>query len=111
MIIFGLLFGLGILAAIVYLALSKKSSFSVRFASIIALAFMIIAVIVCLFLIFGNPTVIVEKSILQMENPIPIQTEEDSGSVVLLLLVMLLLVLFAIIVISFIKERRKSTKI
>jgi NADH:ubiquinone oxidoreductase subunit 4 (subunit M) len=108
MIIFGILLSVAIMAAMVYLALSKKSSFSIRLASLIALALMIIAVIVCLFMIFGNPAASVEKSAFARENPVPIQAEEDSISIALLLLIVFLLAFFVLVVILVFRERRKS---
>jgi hypothetical protein len=110
MIIFGILLSLGILASMIYLALSKKSSFAIRLVSLIALALMIVAVIICLFIIFANPTSLVEESSIPIENPIPMQAKEGSSSIVLLLLMIMLLVSFAIIFISFRKEHKNSIK-
>jgi amino acid transporter len=110
MIIFALLLGFAILAAITYLALSKKSSFPVRVASIIALALMILAIIVSLFMIFGNPTSLVEESAVPIENSVPIQAEGGSSSLVLMLILIILLAFFTFIVISSFRENRKSEK-
>jgi len=44
-----------ILSAMVYMAISRRSSFKVRLAALAALAAMIITVVICLFKIFMGP--------------------------------------------------------
>jgi cytochrome bd-type quinol oxidase subunit 1 len=108
MIIFGVVLGLAIMAAMVYLALNKKSGFAVRLAALIALALMIITVIVCLFIVFGGRTALVEESVLAIEDAVPVEAEQGNNSLTLLLVFMFLFVFFAIVVLLSLREHRKN---
>ena len=52
MIFLGVLLCLAIIGAIIYMAVSKKSNFHTRLVSLIALSVMILAVIICVILVF-----------------------------------------------------------
>ncbi len=108
MIFFGVFLGLCIMAAMVYMALDKKSNLRIRLASLAALALMIITVIVCVFIVFTDKTVPVDESVLIVGAPAPVQEEQVGSSVSLVVIVFFLLAFFALIVFLALREHRKQ---
>ena len=108
MILLGILIGLGIIAAMVFLALDKKSNFATRAAALGALAIMILTIIICLFLVLTDDRVPVDESVL-IVGAVPETKEKDSSSfMVLLLLTILMLIMFAVVVLLSMREHKKS---
>jgi len=97
------------LAGVIYLAVSKKSSFKLRVAALIALALMIITVIICMVQIFGTPVVTAVPAYpgLPITNPPEVQ---ESNSGVLIVFIIILILLFAAVVYLAIKEHRQAQK-
>ena len=94
------------MAAMIYLALDKKSNFQTRVASLAALAIMIITVIICLIIILSDNTVPVDPSTL-IVGP-PVETSEDNNIMALIFSIVFMLVLFVIIAILARREHKKS---
>ena len=107
MIYLGVLLGIGIMIAMIYLAVDKKSDTKTRIASIAAIALMILTVIICLVLAFTDNRVPVDESILIVGAPAEIiENNENSG--ILLLLVILLIALFFLIGFFSFREHKRN---
>jgi cytochrome bd-type quinol oxidase subunit 2 len=106
MIFFGILIGVVIMAAMIYMALDKKSNLQTRIASLAALALMIITVIICLFIILSDNTVPVDPSALVVGAPA--EVSEENSLTALFVSIIFLLVLFAIIVILARREHKRK---
>jgi cytochrome bd-type quinol oxidase subunit 2 len=103
-----ILLGLVILAGVVYLAISKKSSFKLRIAALAALALMILTVIICLFIIFGEksaPEAFVLPDTPPSEAPPP--AEHNIASVIMVIIFLIALFLL-VLIISLREQRRKA---
>jgi len=107
MILLGILLGMGILGAIIYMAVDKKSTFIVRLASLIALGLMILTIIICIIMVFTDNRVPVDESILIVGAPV--ETKKDSGHNiwVLMMIVIVLISIFFVIILISMKENRK----
>jgi len=104
----GIVLGIAIMAATVYMALNKKSNFHTRLASLGALAVMILTVIICLAVYFSDNKVPVDWSTYIVSNE-PVKEEEDSGSIALLIFsIIFFLALFIIIAVLALKEHKKN---
>jgi heme A synthase len=107
MVFFGVIIGIIIMAAMIYLALDKKSNFSTRLASLGAIAIMILTVIICLVMVLSDNRVPFDPSTLIVGAPEEIR--EDSANIVpLLFSIMLLLALFVVIAFLAFKEHKKT---
>jgi uncharacterized membrane protein YhaH (DUF805 family) len=94
------------MAAMIYMALDKKSNFQTRLASIIALGVMIVAVIICLIVIFSDNTVAVDPSTLIVGAPA--EVAEENNLTALFISIIFLLVLFAVIAILARREHKRN---
>ena len=101
--------GLATLAGIIYLAVSSKSTFKVRIAALCALGLMILAVIICLFLIFGGKSASGSSA---FPDAPPVEESSVSGPniMAILLLVIILLALFLFVLIKSLREQKKKAK-
>ena len=109
MVFLGIILGLGIMGATVYMAVDKKSNAKTRIASMAALALMVLTVIICLILIFTDNRVPVDESVLIVGAPVEVKKEnENTGS--LLLLIVFLIAFFIYIGFLSIREHKKSKK-
>ncbi|MDR0300903.1 MAG: hypothetical protein LBI04_01155 [Treponema sp.] len=107
MIYLGVLISIGIMGAIISIAFNKKSSFTTRVASLIALALMILAIIVCLVIAFTDDTVVVDESVLIVGAPVEIQKTGNDNTMILLLLIIFLIAFFVVLSVFAMKEHRK----
>ena len=107
MIYFGVLIGIIILIAMIYMALSKQSNFATRIASLIALAVMVITVIICLFLVFMGGKPPVDESIVFVTGPPPAPAK-GHNIFVLLLVVIFMIGLFAVVFFFSLREQHKK---
>jgi len=110
MIYLGVLLGIGIMAAMVYMALDKKSSFQTRIAALIAIALMMITVIVCLVIVLTDNRVPVDPSTLIVGAPVEVKKGGSGNTMVLLLLILFLIAVFVTIAILSMRENRKHIK-
>ena len=108
MIFMGIILGIAIMGAMVFLIFDKKSSPTVRVASLIALGIMVLTVIICVFIIFTDNRVPVDPSVLIVGAPVETKKESDSNIWVILLLIVIMGGLFAFVVIHTIRENRKN---
>jgi amino acid transporter len=108
MIYLGIIIGLGLMAGMIYLAVDKKSNTGVRIASLVALGIMVITIIICLFIIFTDTSVLVDESVLIVGAPVEVNEEGGSNIIILVLLILMLLALFCLIAFQAMKENRKS---
>lgn len=107
MIFGGVIVGIVLMAIMIYLAVDKKSNTATRYAALIALGVMILAVIICLFIIFTDKTVPVDPSVLIVGEPPAEREEKGSNFWILLLLIGFLLAIFVMIFIFAMKENKK----
>jgi heme/copper-type cytochrome/quinol oxidase subunit 4 len=103
----GIVLGIAMLLAVVYVAVSKKSSFTLRIAALVALGVMIVTVIICLFMVLGTDQT--PKGPFLPDAP-PVEELPPSGSnyMVLLLFVLFLVGLFLMVLLISMREHRKS---
>jgi cytochrome bd-type quinol oxidase subunit 2 len=95
-----------ILSAISYLAISRRSDNKVRFASLGALAVMIITVIVCLFKIIMTPAAAQVQAYPDM--PVSELPPAAPNTTALVLFIVILLALFISILLLSLREQRKT---
>jgi cytochrome bd-type quinol oxidase subunit 2 len=110
MVFFGVIFGIGIMSGMVYLALDKKSTFQVRIASLIAIALMMATVILCVFLVLTDNRVPVDESVLIVGAPVEVKQTGSGNTMPILLLIILMVVLFIFLAILSMRENRKHLK-
>ena len=103
----GIFIGIIILAAMIFAALSKKSSFRVRVATLIALTLMILTVIICVIIIFAGGTP-VDESIVHVIPPAVQEPVDHTNTFITLLLVFIMLAILAAVVYVSLKEHRKT---
>jgi predicted membrane channel-forming protein YqfA (hemolysin III family) len=108
MIVMGIILGVAIMGAMIFLIFDKKSSPTVRVASLIALGIMVLTVIICVFIIFTDDRVPVDPSVLIVGAPVETKKESDSNIWVILLLIIILVGLFGVVAIHTIRENRKN---
>ena len=104
----GILIGIAILAGMIYTALSKKSSFKIKVATLIALALMIITVIICIILVFSNAGAVADESIVHVIPPAVQQPRDHTNTFISLLLILIMIALLAAVVLVSLKEHRKT---
>jgi len=105
--VFGIILGIGIMGGIIYMAVSKKSSFQVRIAALGALALMIVSVIICFVLYFkaaSVPKAPLLPDMMGSEMPPP----ANNSPVTLIMLSVFLIVLFAIIFFMALREQKRA---
>jgi amino acid transporter len=107
MIYVGVLLGIAIMSAIIYMAVDKKSTFIVRIASLIALGIMMLTIIICLIMIFTDDRVPVDESVLIVGAPVEVKKEGGQNNWGLTLLIIVLIGIFGFIVFLAMKENRK----
>ena len=105
MLIF-ILLGLVTLVSIIYLAISRKSSKTIRIVALCALGLMVITIIVCLLFVFGviktgatEPFILPDMDI-SNAPPVP-----GPNFVALIMLIVFLIVLFILVLVLSMRER------
>jgi len=107
MILVGIIIGIAILVAMIYLAVDKKSTLTVRFASLGAIAVMFITLVICTIIILTDNTVPVDPSTFVVGAPPPVK--EDKGSpIAIILVIVLMIALFVVIAVAAMKEHKKN---
>jgi quinol-cytochrome oxidoreductase complex cytochrome b subunit len=107
MIYLGILFCLALLGGVISVAFNKKSNFPTRVASLIALALMVLAIIICLVVAFTDHTVAVDESVLIVGAPLEVKKTGNDNTMILVLLIIFLIVFFVAITVLTIKEHKK----
>jgi ABC-type Fe3+ transport system permease subunit len=109
--VFGIILGVVIAGGVIYLAVSKKSSFQIRIAALGALVLMALSIIVCVIVYFKGakaPKMFILPDTLPSEIPPP-QTSTNVVMLVVLLLFMIALVV-GVSVVSIREQRRSEDK-
>jgi len=107
MILVGIIIGVIILGAMVYLAVDKKSTFVIRLASLGAIALMFIALIICIIIIVSDNTVPVDPSTLIVGAPPPMK-EKKNNLLPIILSIIIMVSLFVFIAVLALKEHKKN---
>jgi len=104
--------GVTVFAGVIWLAISKKSSFKVRIAALVALGLMVLAVIVSIFIVFGVAVAVPDAGAMpEMPPPeTPPPTAPGANNNVLLLFVFFLLAMFLLVLVLSLREQRKHRK-
>ena len=110
MFFFGVVLGIGIMAATVYMALDKKSTFQIRIASLIAIALMMATVILCVFIVLTDNRVPVDESVLIVGAPVETKKDGGGNTMVLLLLIIIMVGIFVLLAILSMRENRRHIK-
>jgi len=108
MIFFGIILGLGIMGAMVYLALDKKSSFHIRLAALGALAVMILTVIICLIIILSDTSVPIDESMLIVGEPVKTKDDNENNLFTLFFSIFFLLAMFIMVAVIALREHKKT---
>jgi amino acid transporter len=111
MIFFGILIGLILLAGMVFLAISKKSTKGMRIAAVIALGVMITTVIICLFLILFGVKAPVDEGIILLTEAVPPPPKSSGNFWILLLFMLFLFGLFVFVIFISIREHQAQKKL
>jgi preprotein translocase subunit YajC len=96
-----------LLAAVVYLAISRRSTFKIRLAALGALAAMIITVIICLFKIFTAPAAVEVQT---YPDSLPLPPAPPPNTMALVLFIVILMAVFLIVLFISIREQRRMTR-
>ena len=107
--VFLVLVGLATLAGIMYLAVSRQSSFKIRIAALVALALMIMTIIICLVLFFksaATPKVILLPDMSPSDLP-PVSTQHNIP--MLVMLIIFLIALFVMIAVLAMREAKRTS--
>ena len=104
----GILISIAILAGMIYTALSKKSSFKIKVATLTALALMIITVIICIIIVFSNAGAVADESIVHVIPPAVQEPRDHTTTFISLLLILIMAALLAAVVLVSLKEHRKT---
>jgi len=104
----GVLLGIGIMAAIIRLAVDKKSNFLTRIAALGALALMILTVVICVVLVLTDNRVPVDPSILIVGAPAEVKEKGSDNLWIILLLIVFLAGLFGFVAFISMKENKKQ---
>ena len=110
MVFLGLVVGISIMTAMVYMALDKKSNLQTRIASLIAIALMLITVVICLVIVLTDNRVPVDESVLIVGAPVELKKGESGNNMVLILLIIFMVGFFILIVFLAMRENRKHIK-
>jgi len=94
-----------ILSAMIYLAVSKKSTFQIRLAALGALALMVITVIICMVRIFNN---LAAGNTTQAYPDMPVTETAPPNGMVLVSFIVFFLIFFAVILLLSLREQRRA---
>lgn len=104
----GIVIGIIILAVIVFLAIDKKSNFTLRIASLAAIFLMILTVIICLILVITDNRVPVDESVLIVGAVQEVKKTSHASIMTLLLMILFLIGMFIFLVFFSLREQRKN---
>jgi len=107
MIFVGIIIGIAILSAMVYLAVDKKSTLIIRLASLGAIALMFITLVICTIIVLSDNTVHTDPSMLIVGAPAEVNKEKDN-SLTILISIVVVIAIFVIIAVMALKEHKKN---
>jgi len=105
---FLVILGLAALGGVIYMAISKKSSFKVRVAALCALAVMMLTVIICLILsikVVSTPQQILLPDALPSDIPPP---QTGGNSFMMIMFIVFLIGLFALVFVMAMREQKRA---
>ena len=105
MVFLGVLIGIIIMGAMIYLALNKKSNFHIRLACLAALALMILTVIICLFIVFTDNRVPVDESVVIVGAVQETKKNDSTNIIVPLIFLIVMAAMFIVIAIISLKDQ------
>ena len=106
MLIVLIIIGLGIFGTMIFLAISKKTSFKIRIAALIALGIMVLAIIGSLVLIFTGGVVVSDSRILP-DADTPVTPPRTAGNSFLIFgFILFLIALFVVVLLLSLRESR-----
>ena len=108
MVIVSAIVGILIFLVMLYLVLSKKTSFGLRIAALVALGLMILAVIIGLIFIFSQKSSVVDGSFVLDAESKASQPESPGNPLLAIVLIAFLIAFFLVIFFYSMKERRKK---
>ena len=109
MIVVAIIIGVCIFGVMVYTALSKKTNFRLRIASLIALGLMILSIIICLIVALSGPVFVKSDDISSLLMPEP-PPQQAGNTFMILFFIIFLLALFAFVLIMTMRERKSEKK-
>ncbi|WP_461245897.1 hypothetical protein [Treponema sp. R6D11] len=107
MILAGIVIVIAILAAMIYLAVDKKSTLIIRLASLGAIAVMFITLVICAIIILTDNTVPVDPSTLIVGAPAETK-EVKNNSIAIIFVIVFVIAMFVFIAIVTMKEHKKN---
>ena len=109
MIIAAFILGLVIFGAMMYMALSKKSTFKIRIAALIALGLMILTTIASLILIFTVP-VAPTDGLIPLDTELPVKQPRTVGNSLMIFgFILFLVILFVLVLILFLRDQKRRS--
>jgi len=99
--------GIATMGSVIYMAISRKSSFKVRIAALSALALMIVTVIICIILSF-KATAVPKQFILPDALPSEIPPVEANSPFPVIIFIIFLIALFVAILIMSLREQKRA---
>jgi cytochrome bd-type quinol oxidase subunit 2 len=103
----GVLIGIIALGGMVYLAVDKKSTLTVRLASLAAIAVMLITVVICFIVVLNDNRVPIDPSTLIVGAP-PAAPPKKNNSVSIVLLIIFAAAIFTFIAVAAMRENKKN---
>jgi cytochrome bd-type quinol oxidase subunit 1 len=103
-----IILGVVIAGGVIFLAISKKSSFKIRVAALGALALMTLSVVVCIIIYFrtsAKPKYFILPDTLPSEIPPP---QAGGNTAMLVMLLIFLIAIFATVLVVSLKEHKKA---
>jgi len=107
MIFAGIVIGIAILAAMIYLALDKKSTLVIRLACLGAIALMFITMVICAIIILNDNTVPIDPSVLIVGAPTE-KKEVKNNSAAVISIIVVVVALFVFIAVLTMREQKKN---
>jgi Ni/Fe-hydrogenase subunit HybB-like protein len=110
MTVVGIFIGAAIMAGMVYLAISKKSTSGIRIAALVSLGLMVVTVIVCLgIFIFLGKAPVDESIVLITDTKAP--PPKNTGNIIILVIFMAFLIgMFITVTVISLREQKEQKK-
>jgi preprotein translocase subunit YajC len=109
MLFFLIFLSIILLSAVIYLAISRKTSSRVRMAALGALALMVITVIISVLRFFGDAASETRELVLP-DAPVSEVPVQESNTLLLIFLILFLLLMFLIVTVLSLREQRQAKK-
>jgi len=106
--VIGILIGVVIMAATIYLALNKSSTLHIRLACLGALALMIITLVICVIAYVTGGDAPVDWSTFIVSDEVAEPEKDSTGLTVIVFTIFFFLALFAVILALAMKEHKKN---